>query len=427
MNEVPLNQVLQRLLDQDQQILQQLTQVLLVVLGCGVFLVSVGRLMADAGLCRSKNAGGTALRHLTALCMMILVFYAIGAPIFCQAGNGVLGFEYRLLGGGMLWHVLLPQILFWMMSFLIAAGVIVGALQERTRFVVIPWLCAIMAGLVLPVMGHWAWSGWLGRLGLVDVGGASVIHLPAAVAALAGAILVGPRSGKYNHDGSANGIRSHNVPLAVVGAMVIVLGWIPYMLGATVTHGRGDLASAAGNVIVAAAAGGIAAMVYARVRFGKAELFLTLVGLLAALVAISACGGLVPVWAAVMIGAISAALAIWLSLELDLRYRIDDPTAVISIHGVGAIVGMIGMTLFTSEAGTAAFAKHLGVQILGLLTGAILSAVLAGGTLLILRKFSGLRSAEADEYDGLDLAEHDINAYPDFQQTMIKSYHLREA
>lgn len=419
MNEVPLSQILQQLLQQDQQILQ----LLLVVLGCGVFLVPVGRMMTDAGLCRSKNAGGAVLRHLTGLCVMVLVFYAVGAPILFQSHNSVLGFEYRLLGG-----VMLAPVVFWMMSFLIAGGVVIGALQERTRFVVIPWLCAVMAGLVLPLMGHWVWSGWLWKLGMVDAGGASVIHLPAAVAALVGAILVGPRSGKYNHDGSANGIPSHNVPLAVVGAMVIVMGWFPYVLGATITHARAEAAmAAAGNVIAAAAAGGIAAMLYARFRFGKAELFLTLVGSLSALVAISACGGLVPVWAAVMIGAVSAVLAIWLSLELDLRYRVDDPTAAISIHGVGAIVGMIAVSLFTSPSGTAAFAKHLGVQLLGLLTGALLSAVLAGGTLLIIRKVSGLRSSEADEYDGLDLAEHDVNAYPDFQQTMIKSYHLREA
>ena len=415
MDQTSLNQILQ-------QNTQQLLQLLMIALGCGVLLLPLGRMMTDAGLCRSKNAADTVLRHLTSLCIMVLVFYGIGAPILFQTHNGILGFEYRLLGGGMGSHIL-----FWMMSFFIAGGVVVGAMQERTRFVVIPWLCAIMAGLVLPVMGNCVWSGWLRNLGMVDVGGASVIHLPAAVAALVGAILVGPRAGKYNHDGSANGIPSHNVPLAVLGAMVIVLGWFPYILGATVTHGGGDMAMTVGNVIIAAAAGGVAAMLYARFRYGKAEMFLALVGLLAALVAISACGGLVPVWAAAAIGAISAVAAIWFSLELDLRWRIDDPTAAISIHGVGAIVGMIGVSLFTSEEGTAAFAKHLGVQLLGLLAGGLLSAILAGGTLLIIRKVVGLRSSEADEYDGLDLAEHDINAYPDFQQTMIKSYHLREA
>ena len=424
MNEALLKQILQQVMQQNTQ---QLLQLLLIALGCGVFLLPVGRMMTDAGLCRSKNAAGTVIRHLTGLCVMVLVFYVIGAPILFQTHNGIFGFEYRLLGGGMGSHPMLPHILFWMMSFLIAGGVVVGVLQERTRFVVIPWLCAIMAGLVLPMMGHWAWGGWLLKLGMVDVGGASVIHLPAAAAALVGAILVGPRAGKYNHDGSANGIPSHNAPLAIVGAMVLILGWFPYMLGATVTHGGGDMAMTVGNVILAAAAGGVAAMLYARFRYGKAEMFLTLVGLLAALVAISACGGLVPVWAAAVIGAISAVLAIWFSLELDLRWRIDDPTAAISVHGVGAIVGMIGVSLFTSEEGTAAFARHLGVQLLGLLAGGVLSALLAGATLLILRKVSNLRSLEADEYDGLDLAEHDINAYPDFQQTMIKSYHLREA
>ena len=406
----------------DQTSLKQLLQLLLIALGCGVLLLPMGRMMTDAGLCRSKNAADTVLRHLTSLCVMVLVFYVIGAPILFQTHNGVFGFQYRLLGGGMGSHIL-----FWMMSFLIAGGAVVGAMQERTRFVVIPWLCAIIAGLVLPVMGHWAWSGWLGNLGLVDIGGASVIHFPAAVAALVGAILVGPRAGKYNHDGSANGIPSHNAPLAVVGAMVILLGWFPYMLGATVTHGGGDMAMTVGNVIIAAAAGGVAAMLYARFRYGKADMFLTLLGSLSALVAISASGGLAPVWAAAAIGAVSAVVAIWFSLELDLHYRIDDPTAAISIHGVGAIVGMIAVTLFTSEEGTVAFAKHLAVQLLGLLAGGLLSAVLAGAALLIIRKLVGLRSSQADEYDGLDLAEHDINAYPDFQQTMIKSYHLREA
>ena len=424
MDQTSLKQILQQMMEQNTQ---QLVQLLLIALGCSVFLLPVGRMMTDVGLCRSKNAADTVLRHLTSLCVMVLVFYGIGAPILFQNHNGIFGFQFRLLGGGMGSHPLLPHILFWMMSFLIAGGVVVGAMQERTRFVVIPWLCGIMAGLVLPVMGNWAWSGWLLKLGMVDVGGASVIHFPAAITALVGAILVGPRAGKYNHDGSANGIPPHNVPLAVLGAMVLVLGWFPYMLGATVTHAQGNLAMTVGNVIIAAAAGGVAAMLYARLRYGKAEMFLTLVGLLSALVAISASGGLVPVWAAAAIGAISAVVAIWFSLKLDLHWRIDDPTAAISIHGVGAIVGMIGVSLFTSEEGTVAFARHLGVQLLGLFAGGLLSAVLAGGTLLIIRKVVGLRSSQADEYDGLDLAEHDINAYPDFQQTMIKSYHLREA
>lgn len=420
MPEATLQQSLQQVI---QLTLQQVMQLLLLACACGVLVLRVGLAMTSAGICRSKNAASAVSRVLTDLLVIALAFYLIGAPILLQRSNGVLGFDYHVLAGGMV-----PAAMFWMMAFLIAGGVVAGALHERSRSVGLPWLSGVLAALVLPIMGHWVWYGWLGRNGFVDVAGASVIHFPAAVAAFIGAWLIGPRSGKYNHDGSANGIPGHNVPLAATGAIVTLVGWLPYVLGAMLIQGGFVelLATAAANVILGAAAGGVAAMVYARTRYGKPELPLTLTGILAAMVAVSACGSLVPVWAAIILGAVAAVAAVWFSLELEFRWHIDDPAAAISSHGVGAIVGTVGISFFMAG-GTSDFLRHLGIQALGLACAGVLAAVLAGGTLLILRKVTGLRSSEADEYDGLDLAEHDINAYPDFQQTMIKSYHLREA
>jgi Amt family ammonium transporter len=238
------------------------------------------------------------------------------------------------------------------------------------------------------------------------------------------AVLVGPRMGKYNRDGSANAIPGHSVPLANVGMLLVLAGWLPYVLGFVGTAKAG---AAGMNVLLAGAAGCVAAVGLSQVRYFKADIHLAFAGMLGGLVAISAAADVGSGIAAVVIGGVAGIIVPMAMVMLDLVWKVDDPTGGIVVHGVGAAWGILAAGLFAGTGSMGARIGLLGVQVLGLVVIAGLAAVVSGGVLWGLKRTVGLRSKEADEFDGLDLAEHDIGSYPDFQQTMIKSYHLREA
>jgi Amt family ammonium transporter len=221
-------------------------------------------------------------------------------------------------------------------------------------------------------------------------------------------------------------IPGHSVPLAGVGAMLILVGWVPYVAGfaAQSIHGAGH---AAANVLLAAAAAGLAALLVARVRYGKPDVLLALLGLLGGLVSITAGAETVSTPGAVLTGAVAGLIVPTAAIVLDLFARIDDPAGTVAVHGVGGAWGVLAAGLFTPPGTAGNWLRLVGVQLLGLVAVAAWSGAISAGVWLALKATVGLRASEADEYDGLDLAEHDIGAYPDFQQTMIKSYHLREA
>jgi Amt family ammonium transporter len=285
----------------------------------------------------------------------------------------------------------------------------------------------VLAGIVVPLAARWAWFGWLARLGFVDAAGASVVHLSAGAFAAAGAMLVGPRTGKYNRDGSANMVPGHNVPLAAVGALLMLVAWPPYVAGGASLHG---VASSTGgeamNVMLAASAAGVASMALAHVRYGKPDVLLSLIGFMGGLVSITAAGGSVGTVSAVVVGAVAGVVVPLAAVNLDLVARLDDPTAAVAIHAVGGFWGTLAAGMFAPTTIADRF-RLTAIQAVGALVIAALAGGIAVGLFAALKATSGLRVSEADEYDGLDLAEHDIAAYPDFQQTTIKSYHLREA
>jgi Amt family ammonium transporter len=310
---------------------------------------------------------------------------------------------------------------------LVATGGVVGTLAERSKF--LPGLAAsaLLAAVVVPVAIRWVWGGWLARLGMIDVAGASAVHLSAGVCAAVGALLVGPRNGKYNRDGSANMIPGHNLPLAAGGVLLMLAAWVPYVIGCDAVGGTSARSPAgAVNVLLAGAGAGAASMLFARFRYGKPDVVLTLTAVLGGLVSISAAGGTIGSGSAVLVGAVAGIAVPMAAVALDLGAHLDDPTAGVAIHCVGGLWGTLAAGLF-AHAGGFDRLKLVGVQALGALAIAALAAILSLALFAVLRATAGLRLREADEYDGLDLAEHDIGAYPDFQQTTIKSYHLREA
>jgi Amt family ammonium transporter len=396
----------------------------IVLLGAALLLMRVGQVLYATGLCRSKNAAGTAVRVLADACVAVLCFWAVGAAILLQRSNGVFGVDAGLLLGR---HGMSGETFFYAAVVLVATGPVVGALAERSKFMVGLGASTLLAAFVVPIAGRWAWGGWLAQIGFRDVAGAAPVHVAAGACAAAGAMLLGPRTGKYNRDGSANMIPGHNIPMAAAGVLTMLVAWVPYVVGCALLHGGAStLLVEPMNVLLAAAAAGAAAMGLAQVRYGKPDIVLALTGILGGLVAISAAGGTVGTGSAVLIGGVAGVIVPLSTIGLDLLVHLDDPTATVSIHAVGGLWGLLAAALFAPVRFVDRL-KLLGVQVAGALAVVALAGGLTFVLFAILRATVGLRLREADEYDGIDLAEHDIGAYPDFQQTMIKSYHLREA
>jgi Amt family ammonium transporter len=399
----------------------------IVLLGAAVLLARVGQVLYATGLSRSKNSAAAAARGVADLCVAALAFWAVGAAVLLQTRNGVFAVEDGLVLG---WSGAKASTFFYAAVMLVATGAVTGTIGERSRFLPACAAAALVAGLIVPVAGHWVWFGWLRRLGFNDEAGASAVHLAAGVCAAVGAATVGPRGGKYNRDRSANMIPGHNVPLAAAGALTMFVAWVPYVVGAATLRSDAALRSPgtaeAMNVLLAGAAGGAAAMAFSQLRYGKTDLLLALTGFLGGLVSITGVGGTTWTGGAVVIGVVAGVLVPLAAISLDLLGHLDDPTAGVAIHGVGGLWGTLAAGLFAGGSFLDRV-KSFGVQLLGVVAIAALAAALSLALFGALKAAGRLRVKDADEYDGLDLAEHDIGAYPDFQQTMIKSYHLREA
>ncbi|MFI5381217.1 MAG: ammonium transporter [Tepidisphaerales bacterium] len=389
--------------------------------GIGTLLIRVGSALHCSGMSRSKNSSGAVMRLVVDLALVSLSFWLIGAALMGSGGHFI---NWKLIAS-LRGAVQPAQPFFLLTAILISSGIVVGAVGERSKFFPACAASIALAGVVVPLAARWTLAGgWLARLGFVDFAGAAAIHLTGAAAGLVFVYFLGARMGKYNNDGSSNAIPGHNVPLASVGVLVLFVGWIPYLLGFA---GPGPRAgSVAMNVVLAGSAGAVASLVFGHFRYYKPDVHFTYSGLMAGMVAISAAGNTdSTLWAAV-IGAAAGLLIPSAIIVVDMIWKFDDVTGAIAVHGVGAIIGL-ALAPFAAALSWGGRFAALGMQVLGVAVVLALVAAVFVPLLWILRGAFGLRSREADEFDGLDLAEHDIGAYPDFQQNMIKSYHLREA
>lgn len=377
------------------------------LLALSVLLVRVGLAMYVVGLTRAKNAAGGFARVTMDLAVGTLAAFVVGGIVIgLSPGEGATLFGH--LTGGPFSPVLL-------LVATVATGVVLGPVAERSRFVVVLATSALLGAVVVPLLFVWS-RGWLGQLGFVDFSGGAWLHVAGGAAGLVGAKLVGPRENKYHRDGSASVIPGHNLPSAGLGALLMFVG----LVGLQGSRGGSLMAV---DTLLAGAAGVVASFVFSQVRYGKPDVLILMSGLLGGAIGMSAAGGAMPIWA-ILIGAVGGVLVPAAAVELDLRLRVDDPTGSVAIHLVGGTWAVLAAGV-VGRADPAGVVKGLGIQLLGL----AIALALAGGLSFALFKIltGRLRSNEADEFDGLDLAEHDIGAYPDFQQNSIKSYHLREA
>ena len=388
-----------------------------------VFFMQAGFALVECGFTRAKNAVNIMMKNLMDFSVGSLAFWAIGFGLMfgiTQTGwFGTSGFflsDFKPDGD--------PWVLaFWMFQVVFcatAATIVSGAMAERTKFTGYLLYSVFISALIYPVFGSWAWgslfngNGWLENLGFIDFAGSTVVHSVGGWAGLAGAIVLGPRLGKYTKEGGIKPILGHSMPLAALGVFILWLGWFGFNPGST-TAANKDIAMIFVNTNLAAAAGAVLAMLTSWMKFGKPEVGMSLNGGLAGLVAITSSCATVSPFSAVIIGAIAGIIVVFSVIFFD-RIKVDDPVGAISVHGVNGAWGTLAAGIF-NMGGTSA--KIIGVQILGIVVCFVWTFCTAFILFKIIDKTIGLRVSPAEEGEGLDITEHGGIAYPDFE---VSSY-----
>jgi len=384
-----------------------------------VFFMQAGFAMVETGFTRAKCAINIMMKNLMDFAMGSLFFWAVGFGLMFGATKtgwfGTTGFflsDFKI--GGDPW-----VLAFWMFQCVFAATaatIVSGAMAERTKFTGYLIYSAVLCAFIYPIFGSWAWgsllhgNGWLEAKGFIDFAGSTVVHSIGGWAALAGAIVLGPRIGKYSKDGKVKAIPGHNIPLAALGVFILWFGWFGFNPGST-TAGTTDIAMIFVNTNLAAAAGAVAAMLTSWFIFKKPEIGMSLNGALAGLVGITAgCANVSPT-SSILIGLIAGVLVVLSVMFFD-RIKIDDPVGAVSVHGVCGAWGTLAAGLFNIEGATAAI---VGVQIQGIIAAFIWSFGVAFILFKLIDMTIGLRVTEEEEMIGVDISEHGGHAYNDFQ------------
>ena len=386
-----------------------------------VFFMQAGFAMVESGFTRAKSAVNIMMKNLMDFSMGTMFFWAIGFGImFGASPTGWFGTDGFFLSGwtpgGDEW-----VLAFWMFQCVFAATaatIVSGAVAERTKFTGYLVYSAVLCAFIYPVFGSWAWGsllnggGWLEGMGFIDFAGSTVVHSIGGWAALAGAIVLGPRLGKYGKNGEVRAIPGHNIPMAAIGVFILWFGWFGFNPGSTTTADK-SIAMIFVNTNLSGAAGSIAAMFTSWFIFKKPDIGMSLNGALAGLVGITAgCANVSPT-SSIMIGLISGILVVLAVMGID-RMHIDDPVGAVSVHGVCGAWGTIAAGLFNMEGMTM---KIMTTQLIGVGTAFIWSFGCAFILFKLISMTIGLRITEAEELIGVDITEHGAHAYNDFQVT----------
>ncbi len=392
-----------------------------------VFLMQAGFAMVETGLTRAKNAANILMKNLMDFSAGAVIYWAVGwAVMYGASAAGIIGgSQFFLVGAD---STVLRDWMFQVVFAATAATIVSGAMAERTKFTSYLIYTVFISGLIYPVSGHWIWSGsgWLGALGFHDFAGSTVVHSVGGWAALAGAMLLGPRKGKYvtvNGKTSTKAIPGHNMPLAALGVFILWFGWYGFNAGSTLSGTDMGIAHVAVTTTLAAAAGAVGAMFTSWIWFGKPDPSMSLNGALAGLVGITAGCFVVSPFGSVIIGIIAGVLVV-LSVEfIDKVLHIDDPVGAVSVHGVCGVWGTLAVGLFADGVNNPDIVglfykgglQQLGVQALGVV--AVFAWVMATSFIMfsLIKAITGLRVSEKEEMQGLDIGEHGVESYSGFQ------------
>ncbi|MBI5419198.1 MAG: ammonium transporter [Deltaproteobacteria bacterium] len=430
---------------------------------CGflVMFMQAGFAMAETGFTRAKNAGHTMAMNFMVYALGMLGYWAIGfaiqmggaGPIATLGGAGVLDSEFtvKLFGkdfglfgtkgfflSGMTYDAVVFTIFLFQMVFMDTTATIpTGAMAERWNFKSFVIYALFVGAVIYPLYANWVWGGgWLAKLGSnfglghghVDFAGSSVVHLTGGVISLAGAMILGPRLGKFNKDGTPNAMPGHHIPMAIVGCFILAFGWFGFNAGSTLSGTDLRIGVVATNTMLASAAAAFSSMLYMWLRYGKPDISMSANGLLAGLVAITAPCAFVSSVSAVIIGLVAGVLVCLSVFFVERRLKLDDPVGAISVHGTNGAWGVLALGLFADGTygdgwngvpGTVkgllyGDASQLAAQAAGTVTNVVFIFALSYAFFKVLDLTMGLRVDKDKELEGLDQHEVAVTAYPDF-------------
>jgi Amt family ammonium transporter len=394
-----------------------------------VFFMQAGFAMVETGFTRAKNAGNIMMKNLMDFCIGGVAFWAVGFGLMFGMTNGFTGFSEFFVNFDNSAAAGQWGFTFWLFQVVFAATaatIVSGAMAERTKFSGYLIYSFFISLMIYPIFGHWAWGNlfhaenidggaWLAKRGFIDFAGSTVVHSVGGWAALAGAIVLGPRIGKYGKDGKPRAIPGHSLTLAALGVFILFLGWFGFNPGST-TAANGSISRIAVNTMLAGCTGALGALFTSWIKSKTADIGMTLNGVLAGLVAITSPCATVTTAGAVLIGLIAGVVVVFAVLFFD-RIGVDDPVGAVSVHGVCGAWGTLSAALFHENL-FLGLPYDLGAQLLTQAIGVLTAFVWSFGTCFLLFKIIaktiGLRVSAEEELEGLDLSEHGANCYPDF-------------
>ena len=409
-----------------------------------VFFMNLGFAMVESGFARSKNAVNILSKNFIVFAISSIAFWVIGWGLMFGNGNDFIGLQGLLSLGGadnspatgdsysgvysaISWATvpLLAKFFFQLVFAGTAATIVSGAVAERIKYLSFIVFSFVLVAIMYPTTGHWIWGGgWLAKLGFFDFAGSTVVHSVGGWAALTGAIILGPRIGKFK-DGKIFPIQGHNMTSATLGALVLWLGWFGFNPGSTMAADPESIARICITTNSAAVAGILTSTAVAWLVLGKPDLSMTINGCLAGLVAITASCAYVSVGSSLVIGAVAGILVVFAVIWFDKR-KIDDPVGALAVHLVNGVFGTLAVGLFAQDAfmpGTTGDGLIFGGgfsliwhQLIGVVTVGAFTFAISYVVWTVLKKTMGIRVSETEEIDGLDMGEHGLEAYPDFEK-----------
>ena len=428
------------------------------IAGFLVMFMQTGFAMVETGFTRAKNVAHTMGMNFLVYAIGMIGFWICGFAFMFGGVGGIaslggtpgldkmlsfnlfgktfdiIGYSGFFLNGSVYDVGVFALFLFQMVFMDTTATIPTGSMAERWKFTSFIFFAFFISMFVYPIYGNWVWGGgWLADLGVnfglghgqVDFAGSSVVHLVGGVAALAGAIVIGPRIGKYSKNGTSQAIPGHNIPMAIAGTFILAFGWFGFNAGSTLAGTDLRLTVVATNTMLASGAGALAATLLMIFKFGKPDPSMMANGLLAGLVAITAPCAFVPSWASFVIGAIAGILVVYAVFFIDQKLKIDDPVGAVAVHGVNGAWGVLSLGLFADGTygdgwnGVAGGVKglfygdagQLVAQIIGVITAIIFVFILMYTFFKVQDKYFGIRVDSKDEIAGLDMPEMGIKGY----------------
>ncbi|WP_010093596.1 ammonium transporter [Ornithinibacillus scapharcae] len=390
-----------------------------------VFFMHAGFALVESGFTRSKNTLNILMKNFLTISVSTILFFIVGYGFMFGDTTGA------LIGtNGFFLHDVedIGFFVFQAMFIATCATIMSGAVAERMKLGSYMLIVVFMTALVYPVVGHWVWQGdgWLTNLGFSDFAGSTVVHLTGATGALLVVLILGPRIGKY-HGKRINVIQGHNIPLGALGVFILWLGWFGFNGGSTLAADPNLVPMVIGTTLLSTSAALISSALYTKVKYQKVDASLSLNGVLAGLVGITAGCAEISLGGSIIVGLISGVLLVEGIRFFDRKLKVDDPVGAITVHGLLGIWGTLAVGLFSTSTGLfyGNGLTQLGIQALGVIAVISWVSITIGGFTYFINKLVPIRVTKEEEIAGLDFTEHGSNAY-DFKETIFITEEIDE-